>query len=53
MIKHLEDEVIDTKLVYVDSITFGLSGLEIEDIKKNQIKYKRIIDKYKRLQNEM
>lgn len=47
MIKHIEDEVIDTQLVCVYSFTYGLGGLTLDEIKDNQSKYSKIIEKYK------
>ena len=47
MIKHIEDEVIDTQLVCVYSFTYGLGGLTLDEIKDNKSKYSKIIEKYK------
>ena len=47
MIKHIEDEIIDTQLVCVYKFAYGLGGLTLDDIKDNQSKYRKIIEKYK------
>ena len=47
MIKSVEDEPIDTKLVYQKDDSYGVFGLSHDEIEENQNKWKDIIEKYK------
>ena len=47
MIKSVEDEPIDTKLVYQKDDFYGVFGLSHDEIEENQNKWKDIIEKYK------
>lgn len=46
-IKSINDEIIETELIYVKEDFIALFGVTYEKLKENQRKYKRLFDLYK------